>query len=136
MLRIDFLFSYWIVLWYILYELSIINFNPIYWLIIALFFNMINMGVMIYYKHYMLLFLFIIVIIIIKVIPIWTLRNTIPTINDFVFGIFLFIIYNFWLLYNNYTFYKAFIIMRNNSKNGTFKNTPLMLFIYNLINKK
>ena len=136
MLRIDFLFSYWIVLWYILYELSIINFNPIYWLIIALFFNMINMGVMIYYNHYMLLFLFIIVIIIIKVIPIWTLRNTIPTINDFVFGIFLFIIYNFWLLYNNYTFYKAFIIMRNNSKNGTFKNKPLMLFIYNLINKK
>jgi hypothetical protein len=133
MLRPDYIFSYWVVFWYILYELSITKYNPKVWLIIALGFNLINMMTMIYYKNYYLLSLFILVVLLLKVIPIWTLRNTKITRKDFLFGIVLFIIYNFWLLYNNYSYYKIFLLMYDNSKKGTLNNSPLMRFINKLI---
>ena len=134
MLRPDYIFSYWIVFWYILYEISIIKYNPKVWLIIALFFNVINICVMIFYKNFYMALLFLVVIFILKIIPIWTLRNTYIIINDFIFGVVLFIIYNFWLLYNNYTLYKINKEMLNNSKKGNVNSTPVMRFINKLIN--
>jgi hypothetical protein len=80
-----------------------------------------------------MLFIYVIVNIIIKVLPILSLYNTKIVLKDFIFGIFLFIIYNFWLLYNNYnaikvakSFYNALTYNKINS--------PLMTFINKLIN--
>jgi hypothetical protein len=133
MLRTDYIFSNWIFVWYILYELSIINYNPKIWLIISLIILIHYIILLIYYKRFYMLFIYVIVNIIIKVLPILSLYNTKIVLKDFIFGIFLFIIYNFWLLYNNYnaikvakSFYNALTYNKINS--------PLMTFINKLIN--
>jgi len=133
MLRPDYIFSIWIFVWYILYELSIIKYNPKIWLIISLIIIIHYILLLIYYKRFYMLFIFVIVNFIIKVLPILSLYNTKIVLKYFIFGIFLFIIYNFWLLYNNYnaikvakSFYNALTYNKINS--------PLMTFINKLIN--
>ena len=43
MIRPDLLFSYWIISWYVLYEINVIKYNPKFWLIIALLSNFYNL---------------------------------------------------------------------------------------------
>jgi hypothetical protein len=135
MLRHEFIFSYWIILWYILYELSIISYNPKFWIFVALFFNLIQFITMIYYKRFFMLMVFIFIIIIIKIIPSWRLRNTTIRIEDILFGIFLFILYYCWLLYNHYTIYKIGQILFNSIKYNN-EVTPMMYIIKKLTNIK
>jgi hypothetical protein len=134
MLRPDLIFSYWIVLWYILYELSIIKYNPKFWLIFALFINFIQFVYMIYYKRFFMLFVFISVITVIKIIPTWRLRNTPIHIEDILFGSILFIIYYVWLLYNHYDIYKIGKILFYSIKNNN-EVTPMMYVVKQITNK-
>ncbi len=39
MIRLDLMFSYWLFIWYILYEIEITEYNPKAWLIFALISN-------------------------------------------------------------------------------------------------
>jgi hypothetical protein len=133
MLRPDLIFSYWIVLWYILYEFSLISYNPKAWLLFALFLNLIQVIYMIYYNRFFMLFIFICVITIIKIIPTWRLRNTIIYIEDILFGSILFILYYFWLLYNNYNIYKIVQILFNSIKHNN-QVTPMMYVIKKITN--
>ena len=133
MLRVDYIFSIWIFVWYILYELSIIKYNPKIWLIIALIIAILYILLLIYYKRFYVLFIFVIINIIIKVLPILSLYNSKIVLKDFIFGIFLFIIYNFWLLYNNYNVIKLAKLFYNTLTHNNI-NTPLMTFINKLIN--
>ena len=132
MLQIYFIFSYWVLLWYLLYEFSFVKYNPKLWLIIILCFNLIQSLVMIYYNKFFMLFLFIFVIFIMKIIPLWTLRNTRININDFIFGVVLFFIYYLFLLYNNYTLYKIIKILYFSIKYNN-QVTPMMYIINKLI---
>ena len=129
MIRPDLIFSYWVLIWFILYEIKLITYNPKFWLIIALFTNFYNFYFMIYFQNYYILLLFIIIVIIIKGIPIWTLRNTALRVKDIVAGLVLFIIYYIWLTYNNETLYslfnKFYISIRDNKPNST----PFMYFL-------
>ena len=100
--RFDFVFSYWIFVWFLLYHFQIVSYNPKVGLAIALFTNIIMLFLMISYKnsfHYILLFS--IIQLCIKIIPLWTLRNTIINKMDIFATIILFIIYNIWLAVNN-----------------------------------
>ena len=100
--RIDFIFSYWIFVWYLLYEFKIINENPKIALTIALIENIIGLFLMIYYsnsKNHIASF--IIIMFLIKIIPLWRLRNTDYEINSLYIMIFLFIIFLLWLSVNN-----------------------------------
>ena len=128
MLRPDLIFSYWIILWYILYEFSLISYNPKAWLLFALFINSIQAILMIYYKRFFMLFVFICVITVIKIIPTWRLRNTHIHIEDILFGIILFILYYGWLLYNKYTIYKIGQLLFNSIKYNN-EITPMMYLI-------
>lgn len=123
MIRPDLIFSYWVLIWYILYELNLITYNPKFWLIVAIIVNFYNMYFMFYFKRYDMLFLFIIIVTIVKAIPIWTLRNTTLRMNDIIAGFVLFIIYYMWLTYNHETLYslfnKFYISIRDNNKNHT-----------------
>ena len=123
MIRPDLIFSYWVLIWYILYEINLITYNPKFWLIVAIIVNFYNMYFMFYFKRYDMLFLFIIIVTIVKVIPIWTLRNTALRMNDIIAGFVLFIIYYIWLTYNCETLYslfnKFYTSIRDNNKNHT-----------------
>jgi hypothetical protein len=129
MIRPDLIFSYWVIIWYILYEVNLIKYNPKFWLIVAVFINFYNMYFMFYFKRYYMLFLFIIVVLIMKGIPIWTLRNIPNRVNDIIAGSVLFMIYYIWLTYNNETIYslfrKFYISIRDNNPNST----PFMYFL-------
>ena len=108
MKRLDLLFSFWILIWYVLYIINLIKYNPKFWFFIALLSTLYNFYVMFYFKRYYMALVFIIIVIIFKVIPIWTLRNTALRVKDIIAGLLLFIIYYIWLTYNNDTLYSLF----------------------------
>ena len=90
---------------------------------------------MIYYKNYLLyIFLFIIVNLVIKVIPLWTIRNTSIKLTDIIAGTCLYMIYLWWLWMNNdlnkHFFNNIYYSIKNNT---TF--TPLVYYSVLLINK-
>ena len=96
---IDLIFSYWIFVWYLLYEFKIINNSPKLALIIGLITNTILLLLMIYYVNNIYnILLFCIVQLFIKIIPLWRLRNN--NIYDYKSLIILFIIYMVWLHIN------------------------------------
>ena len=96
---IDLIFSYWIFVWYLLYEFKIINNSPKLALIIGLITNTILLLLMIYYVNNIYnILLFCIVQVFIKIIPLWRLRNN--NIYDYKSLIILFIIYMVWLHIN------------------------------------
>jgi hypothetical protein len=131
--RPDFIFSYWIFAWYILYELDIIKYNPKFALSFALTFNIIQIIFMIYCKNsFIVIFIFSLIVILIKGIPLWRLRKTTydlyQVINTFIF----FIIYYVWLYINGlspYMFYmKVFDQIEKKSLFG-----PLTLFLNKIL---
>jgi hypothetical protein len=100
--RFDFVFSYWIFIWFLLYHFQIVSYNPKAGLAIALFTNVLMLFLMISYKnslHYILLFSLIQMCI--KILPLWSLRNTTIHNKDIMATIILFVIYNIWLAMNN-----------------------------------
>lgn len=101
--RFEFTFSYWILGWFFLYYFRTTSFNPKIWLIIALLSNMFGEVYRIFFtrltRSWTDNIIFIIVDMFIKVIPIWTLRDTPFKIVDFFAGIVLFIIFGLWMLF-------------------------------------
>ena len=135
MIQPHLIFSYWIVLWYVLYGLRFVQYNPKFWLIFALIINIVELFVMLYFKRFFMAFTFLIVITIIKIIPIFLLRNTTIYMKDIMVGLALFIIYNGWLYYNNYSLYKLFYKMYISIKTNN-NELPLMTIMNELINIK
>jgi hypothetical protein len=134
MLRFDYIFSIWIIIWYILYELYFISYNPKIWIIIALIFNFINFLLMLYFKRFYIAILFLIPVLFLKIIPLWTLRNTKIYMKDFIFGIFLFMIHNIWLMYNSISYYTILKNYFNMIKYNEI-NTPIMKLLDKTIKK-
>lgn len=100
--RFDFVFSYWIFLWYIFYILKIVKYNPKWALTIGLIENTFLFALMIFYKNsFINIFLFCFINIFIKILPLWSLRKTTYEINGFYSMIILFCIYLLWLKINN-----------------------------------
>ena len=131
--RIDFIFSYWLFFWFILYKLNIVIYNPYLGLIIGLIVNTIMFILYLIYKNYYKAFLFVIINFIIKIIPIYVLRNTSIQKKD---------IYALFILYSIYLIYKYLLdkdtklfhlkINMNSYKNKNI-NTPFMILLDNLI---
>ena len=100
--RLDFVCSYWIFAWYLLYISKITTFNPKFVLLIGLIENSLYLFLMIYFNNSLSkIIIFITINIFIKIIPFYTLLNTKYEIKDVIFSFFLFIIYVFWLKINN-----------------------------------
>jgi hypothetical protein len=108
LLRFDFIFSYWIFTWYLLYEFKITTYNPKFALIVALINNIFTLLFMLIYLNDTLnIISFITINFFIKIIPLWRLRNS--NNYDIISSIKLYIIYNIWLLINNTNIYKLYI---------------------------
>jgi hypothetical protein len=126
----DLLISYWIFAWYILYVFKITKYNPKIWIIFILFGIFIMGLILLYHKKYILFITFGIINIIVKVIPLWTLYNSPIMIVDFFAGLLLFIVYNFWLLYNNETIYTIYNKLMHSL---LYDNTSIMYYLTTII---
>ena len=118
-IRFDFVFSYWILLWYLLYECKRIIYNPKFALVVGLFENFVYLFGMIIYRNSIInIGLFIIVNFFIKILPLYTLRGTRVRKSDIVFTVVLFFSYVLWLTVNGVDIYHyikdPFEIFRNN----------------------
>jgi hypothetical protein len=97
--RFDYILSYWIFAWFILYIYNIIPYSPKLTLILALIFEICILLVMIYNKvsiYYISLFS--IITILIKILPLYILRNKeINYDKEIVYMFSLFGLYAIWL---------------------------------------
>ena len=94
-------FSYWIFLWFVLYEYGIITYNPFWWLCIAFLLNIVQFSTMVYYQNDGLyLFLFLFINFFIKIVPIYILSDSfykkIVFTKDILPGIICLSIYTLW----------------------------------------
>ena len=133
----DYLFSYWIFVWYLLYFFRITKYNPKFVLICGIIENIILLFFMIYYKTNLnVIIFFIFGMFIIKIIPTYTIWNTIIKWRDILFTFILFFIYIIWLYINNKSLYYVFNEIKQvvfNKKK--FPLTELLLKIYNYFYK-
>lgn len=92
--RIDLHFSYWILIWFLLYELKLVSYNPKLFIIMALFANCFLVFLMMYYHHAILeILIFLFIITIQKVIPLYILFYEKTNWKDVHIGIMLFLLY-------------------------------------------
>jgi hypothetical protein len=100
-IRIDFVFSYWIFAWFLLYYFKLTRLNPLFALEIATIENTIVLLLMIYYKVPIFNIIgFLIINTFIKILPVIYLWKTKTKIRDVITTIILYIIYLIWLYIN------------------------------------
>ena len=111
-IRPDFIFSYWIFVWSILYFTHMVTVSPKLWLIVALFENIISIFFM-FKSNIYYIFRFIFINLFIKVVPLYLLWNE-PIRNvDIVYSGIVFIVYNIWLFINGETVYTIYKMLYN-----------------------
>jgi hypothetical protein len=99
MLRLDYILSNWILLWYVLYVFGLIEYNPKLALILGILFNVATLSLMAYYQasiHTMLYLAFFVSWM--KVIPLWTIRNSTIREKDIYATLLMVFVYLGWLL--------------------------------------
>lgn len=105
--RFDYVFSYWIFAWFLLYQFGFTSYNPKIALILGLIENIGILGSMIYFNNsFIYIFLFCIINFFIKVLPIWLLRKSKYEWIDVYAMIALFLIHILWLVINKVDFKK------------------------------
>ena len=130
-IRPDFIFSYWIFVWVILYLSNIVTISPKLWLIAALFENIISIFFMLDSTFYYI-FRFIFINFWIKLIPLYLLRNEpIHKVNVVYSGI-IFIIYILWLFINGQTVYTIYKMLYNAQLNKS-THIGLLSYVYDKI---
>jgi hypothetical protein len=131
-LRFDFVFSYWIYVWYILYAFKITNFSPKFPLILGVIDNVIMLILMLMYgTSKRTIFYFIIINTLIKVVPLYYLRNESIRTKDIWFTIFLFAVFFIWLHLNKQSLFGNIKLIHDSLLFGQDK-TPFMAFINNI----
>lgn len=100
-LRADLVFSYWIYIWFILYEFKFTGYSPKFPLILGVIDNLIMLILMILYStSRRTIFYFIVINTLIKVLPLYYLRDESIRLNDIYFTCGLFLLFIFWLHLN------------------------------------
>jgi len=126
MIRLSEYFSSYVLLWYFLYILKIIPFNPIiiFYLILSFVCWMLCYLIYLNISTKKILFFFVFGIFLIKVLPILTLKQEFRS-YDILFGLSMFIVYHILLYYikgvEPIQHYINFINYYNNLPNNIFK---------------
>ena len=116
-IRPDYIFSYWIFVWYLFYITGYFSHNPKLAVLIGLVENLFVLLSMLYYKvNLKNILYFTIVIIVIKIIPLWTLRTTTITAKDIYPTAGLFLMYLGWIIWDEkvYVLKESYMDMLNN----------------------
>jgi hypothetical protein len=130
--RFDFIFSYWILLWFILYVSKFTTHNPKFALLVGLLENTVYLFYMLFYRNSLLtIFLFLIINFFIKIIPLYILSKTVIQKRDIIFTFQLFALYTIWLLINNVNVYKYIKDPVKIFRENKTDQTPLISIIKN-----
>ena len=130
MIRIDYVFSYWIFAWFLLYYMNITKYNPFFALLISLIENIVLLILMIYYSvSIKSIISFILINLFIKILPILYLRKSKIKLSDIIVTCILFLIYLVWLYVNNKISIQKEIV---NSLINEKSETPIMYWINKL----
>ena len=130
-ISVDYLFSYWIFAWFILFILCRKStsvktyFNPRFAILIALFENIILFVYLLFYNATILVLLkYIVVIILFKIIPLFLLRKEkVRWFNEISIAVIIFIIYYIYIESNNIHLHDLIQETANNILHDT-NNTP------------
>jgi hypothetical protein len=98
--RVDFIFSYWIFIWYLLYYFKFIKYSPKWALTFGIIQNLLLLYLLIFYNSWVNALAFCLLNTFIKIIPLWTLRNENYNISGIFYFIILYAIYLVWLKIN------------------------------------
>ena len=121
-MRLDYIFSNWIVIWYILFMFNLIYYNPKFILIIALIQNTMGLIYKLFFESILNAFILAIIILCMKIIPLYSIIHTKINNKDIYFTLLLFIFYNLWIYINGTNLYDIMIEIKNNQG-------PLFLFV-------
>ena len=143
-IRSDFIFSYWIFSWFLLYYFNIVKYSPKFVLILGLIENCFLLLFLIIYKSTLYkITKFIVINTIIKVIPLYLVWNDKIIKRDIYATIILFLIYLLWIYLNGgieyfYISYKKLIknYMTSPKLSSENKEATLPSYIYDNIFKQ
>ena len=97
----DCLFSNWVFFWYILFITKITKFNPKYYLLFAVLFNVFQLCMKVKNNASKKnISFFILFVTLFKIIPFLTITNTKSDVTDIFFGIILLISYLLYIIFN------------------------------------
>lgn len=120
-IRFDFVFSYWLLLWFIIYyfynsktsDIAIVikkYFNPKLGFIIGLFENILTLLLLIIYGEIFDIIVFFVNVLLFKMLPIYLLRNDkIKWKNDSLMFLVIFLVYVFYLHINGTSVYNVYL---------------------------
>jgi hypothetical protein len=122
-LRIDYIFSYWILFVFVLYELGINPYNPKLLILAGLIENVGSIALLLFYRvSWITIGLFILNTILIKGIPLLLVWKDKIQAKDIYFSIGVFVLYNLWMQYNQihiFQFYEKIMDSVINERNET-----------------
>ena len=96
MQRLDYIFSYWLLLWYILYILKLVPFNPFWFILGGVVVNTLE----IFLGQVDNIPYFVLVNVFLKIIPLYTLRGVKTTSADMYAGFVYLAMYIAWMKLN------------------------------------
>jgi hypothetical protein len=103
----QYIFSYWIFVWFLCYQFGLTTYNPYVSLWVALVTNILTLFYMFYYRNDAIyIFLYVFINTWIKVFPIWLLRKSAILWKDIRAGLILYAIYLLFLAWNDKLFNK------------------------------
>jgi hypothetical protein len=138
LIRSDFIFSYWIFLWFILYIIQIVPYSPKFVIILGILENIILFILMIVYNApYNKIIKFVIINTLIKIIPLVIVWRDKIKCQDIYATVIYFLIYMIWLHYNRINPYKIYRrLLRpyiyNNNKDKTLLSSLYNRLIVNI----
>ena len=108
-LRPDFILSYWIFAWYILYITKVVSYSPKLIILLGIFENFITFMIMVLYgSNVKTIIYFIIINVFIKIIPFYTVRNETIRSRDIFATIFVILVYLLWVKINGQSVIKYY----------------------------
>jgi hypothetical protein len=115
-IRTDFVFSYWIFTWFLLYILKIVSYSPKLAVIIGIVDNLLSsIYLYIHNAPFKKLMKYLFINTAIKAIPLWfTFKDKIHIVQDSIIIISLFSVYLFWLWYNSQSLFVVYSDLINN----------------------
>ena len=134
--RPDLIFSYWIVLWFLLYITKIVPYNPLYLFFAGISLACLQISMMFAYnKSFAYIVSFVMANLLLKGIPIYTIYEKKTTRSDLLVMGFLVVLYICWLKFNHKNIKRFFIEYITPDENGR-KSFPMTNFFHQIMLSK
>lgn len=131
--RPDYFFTNWILIWFVLYVMKIVPYNPKYLFFVGAGLGVLQLGVMLFFKEsarYLLAF--VLSVMLTKGIPIYYLRDDKTTPVDIYVMLSSVVLFFCWLIYNGVSIRQFISEFFTPDKNGKIA-FPVTNYIYQLL---